>query len=571
MESDFDAAIQTAHDSVVEKLEGLQVEYIDMCRLPDLSLRKICMECSWYCSAGLTPANACYQGLRAVVVEGFESVMMLNSLRGDLSKLMRALKRAQKDETTEDVLFDAWSAVAEDLRLMTSRTAFLATMDHLALPLLDRTERMLPKASSDASIGKMCLLHLSDDLQLETAIPQTLDFYRDPTLNMAHYSTEGLKKKLSDLELYLKVAMGLLKFKSPLPSFHGDSKRCKSLVCQYMTSVSPNPSETAKHVEEIVAKWKKWIFDGNLQSIRERNMLHRQTWSAMWRVNEDRWRPALSDKGVRVLNSLLVPMFTTGEIKINTPPGRKTKSQLLAEVRARKNQQLLAPGTPITKKPRKDSDQEASEVSETFSEQKSSLTPSKKTPKFPDLSKLLISATHTHPSSREWPEPATPRPSQFGAEPEPRSSAKVKTRARTSCQPTVESDDEDEEADRILAREPERDQGSRLIFTSRKDYMLWRELFPNPGDKSIPLRTGELKFDDFHKIMTHPPISFRSVYVRAVEVKFERDARDGWPKGVFTMHRPHSGNVLYRSLLGDMRERLRKTFGWRGEHFVLEE
>jgi hypothetical protein len=113
-------------------------------------------------------------------------------------------------------------------------------------------------------------------------------------------------------------------------------------------------------------------------------------------------------------------------------------------------------------------------------------------------------------------------------------------------------------------------EGSPIVFASTKDYLLWREVFPNPSDNTLPARVGELRFEDFANIMRNPPLFFPLITSRGCEKKFEREARDGWPKGVLTMHTPHNG-PLYKGLLDEMRERMRKTFGWRGEHFVLEE
>lgn len=157
----------------------------------------------------------------------------------------------------------------------------------------------------------------------------------------------------------------------------------------------------------------------------------------------------------------------------------------------------------------------------------------------------------------------TPKKSQW---PEPEDSPKKnkqKTRKVADGSSPEKLDSEDNPA-------PEQ-ATARIAFSDEKLYNALRTVIPSPSDG---LQGGTLRWDDLCTLLTKEPLNFTVPRMatnapKSSVMKFHREAQDGWPEGVITMHRPHGGPSIKvaKLMLDDLKKDLRKTFGWTADDF----
>ena len=573
----FHAAIERAHGFVSAFLAVKLATFQQVSHNPDRTIDEILKKQQWYADREVPcDSYTWFRAIQSKTLQEIESVMMLHALEKDTKALeSKAARWAQGEISQENVLI-SWGELAQAVRYSATRCGWYLLVHHCSRNgkfekrVLDEDtsdDRDVPKASDAIVVAKLKTLRGNRDDSLVVRIKQTLQ-YLDANPELESDFNGHMKDFLGQLKVMEQFADALMLLQTswPLPYF-GETSGCRSSVYFYVNM--PRPRFGAATVP-LVEAWTEYNESNQFDDTDKKLELYKMTWNETFTAIETQHREGLGEAAAAVLRDLFQYKIDNLEDSDSaTTPRRKSRAQIIAMARARKNPPLLAPG-----KPKKDSSNQTSVRSTADSSSRRIIVTIPRQKAVASSSSTLVDAIAepTSPHSKfnwGWADSfnAT-KPSQFGDD--VISTSRAEPKAKTHGTPNASL------AEEPAADEPEPEPDSPgagvFIFTDPDLYAILREIFPlssiQRSQTSLPEPTRRIKFTEVRGLLRSPPLNFREMHIGMPECRWET------PTGKwFTFHTPHKkhGGWIEGYVLQNLKGQLRRAFGWTGEEFVLDE
>ena len=561
-------------DLVMIKHRGL----IDVSSSPRRTIDEITEKSRWFSKHGVVCRDTWCHAIQVTTLFEINVILMLSALEKDMKDLKTEVLRWTQGEFQAETASLLREAVIEDLMHITNRAGGYLLMLHCsrtgegadaqAQKAADWSEDCnSPHDSDTAVITHLKSLRGDHELPPQASITKAVQFFaRNPSLDDEFNSC--LQSYLAPLKLFKHLCDTLIEPLKAWP-FHrcpADISCCKSSVCQYLkmgpASLGPDSSEPS----EIEAAWMAYENADGTTKARNEYDLWKMTWQLAFTAIEKQ-HTAGSSRPYPTRNALRTFFEYHALFAEDRTPKRRSRAQVIAMGRARRN-----PDLPTPTKPKATSSKEAStsEAAEGALAQIMNTMPKCK----PDAASSSGACANDRRQSRShlnwgWTDSYhTNKPSQFEEETTstPRAEPKQKTRGIADPALVEEAAPEPEEDDADTpSAEP-------LIFTDPTLYSWIREIFPLSSalrlQDSLPDPTGRIRFTDVRRLLRSPPLNFREIHIGMPECKWKTPCGK-W----FIFHTPHKkhGGWIEAKLLQNLPGQLKRLCGWTGEEFVLDE
>ena len=574
--ADFLIETQTCLDAVSWCLTCKLEDFLRISHSPTKTVDEVTQRWKWLDQQQVNPADAWFRAVLATTLQEVETILVFRGLEYDTKELESEMSRWARGDSSRDTVLPMMQAVAQDVRLIASRVGCHLLCHHCSRNGTEQEEDKVitedeskdddsPLQSDPEVVTQLKQLSQNTNQSLQANIKQTLQFFAT-TSNLDDEFNGKLEDYLGQLKIMEQMVDLVLRFQPTFRFLHHEGPSgCRSSVCFY---VHTPRAELGRASTKVVGAWLNYHEDD--QPSDDMQSLWKLTWyetfMAIERQHRDSQHTAASLR--RLLEYNVLRDFE------ELTPKRKTRGQLIGMARARKKPTLLDPGKPKAGPSREPSEQTPTATAVEGKSNQITLTIRK--PK-PTASTSTTShenshhaAHHSNNSSWGWnTSPSLIKPSQFGDDSirTPRTEAKQKTRG--TLNPALV---EEALEDLGLSDPEEEPDPATYTFTDPALYTLFREVFPLSAPErirqNVPEPTGRITFTDMRRLLSSPPLSFREITIGMPECKWESPSGKG-----FSWHTPHKkhGGRIEGKLLKNLRESLRRAFGWTGEEFALVE
>ena len=568
--------VQEAQEAVSNLVTIKHRELLDISSSPRRTIDEITEKSRWFLKQGVVCSDAWCHAIQVTTLFEVNVILMLSALEKDMKDLKSEVLRWTRGEIQAETASLLREAVIEDLMHLTNRAGGYLLMLHRSRTGTDGEAQKAadwsedcnsPHESDTAVITQLKSLRGDHELPPGASITKAVQFFAlNPSLDDEFSGC--LQSYLAPLKLFKHLCDTLIEPLKAWP-FHrcpADISCCKSSVCQYLkmgpASLGPDSSEPS----ELEAAWMNYEnADGTTEPQGEHD-LWKMTWKQAF-IAIEKQHTAGSSRPYPTRNALRTFFEYTALFTEDRTPKRRSRAQVIAMGRARRNPDLPTPTKPKAGPPKEAS---TSEGSKDALAQIMNTMPKCKAGAASSSGRCSTEQGRSHPHvSWGWSESHhADKPTQFEEETTSTTRAEPKQKTRGIADPALAEEPvpEPEEDDADTAS------SETLIFNDPVLYSWIREIFPLSSalrlQDSLPEPTGRIKFTDVRRLLRSPPLNFREIHIGMPECKWET------PCGKWLIfHTPHKkhGGWIEAKLLQNLRGQLKRLCGWTGVEFVLDE